>query len=502
MNTKKTLILALVLGVSVLYLTKVLLPGRARQEDAGRALSGVQESEITRIDVSRRSLGGQIDQFTISRTGSGQGNAQGTSEPQSQTSAMWVMPAIRGAVLDTNVLGEFLKSIRDLPVEDSLAEREVQADLSVYGLDKPVLTLVVHTTEDTSIEVAFGKKNEYLSQRYVKVSGRSGVFLVPDALFSAVNKQRSDIRSKNPIQFKVTDVRKAIIASPAGRIVVSQPAVGEWKIIEPRELAASKDAVDAMLNSIRTVTVTDFIDTALIDTTKKSPAVPSFENPKVSVQLEMREGADPSGLLVKLSGGANDADTGPEYVQVAGVESIYRLSGDLSSSLTKGVNDLRERAIVALGRSSFDTVVSGGGKIIPTTIAADGLVWTVNGKDGDPVFIEQYLQDLSDLQADDFPDTVPVDAFESPYLTLTITSKEPEKQTIVVTIGKEFQRSASDLLRYVKTSRSETVYAIRDVEAKRLVPHEEALAKQATPAPEPTERPAEKNRDTDSLVVR
>jgi hypothetical protein len=134
----------------------------------------------------------------------------------------------------------------------------------------------------------------------------------------------------------------------------------------------------------------------------------------------------------------------------------------------------------------IDTVVSSGGSdIIPTTIAASGLLWTVNGKDGDPVFIEQYLRDLADLKADDFPEEVPADAFESPFLSLTITTKDPGKETLEVTVGKELMRGEAETLRYVKTSRSGDVYAIRDVEAKRLVPHEEALAAQPTPTPQP-----------------
>jgi hypothetical protein len=143
--------------------------------------------------------------------------------------------------------------------------------------------------------------------------------------------------------------------------------------------------------------------------------------------------------------------------------------------------------MVSLTTSAIESVASTGSGITPTTIAASGLLWTVNGKESDPVFLEQYLQDLSRLMADDFADNPPADAFDPPFLQLTITTKGTENDSITLVIGKEFTKGASpDALRYVKSSKSDTVYVIRDVEAKRLIPHEEALVAKATPTPEPS----------------
>ena len=102
------------------------------------------------------------------------------------------------------------------------------------------------------------------------------------------------------------------------------------------------------------------------------------------------------------------------------------------------------------------------------------------------MFADQYLKDLTSLKADDFPEDIPADAFESPFLQLTITTKDAEKQTVTLTVGKQVVEGVAEPLRYVKSSRSDTVYAIRDVEVKRLIPHEEALVAKATPSPEPT----------------
>lgn len=487
MSTRKTLALALLLGLSVLYLTKVLLPDREKQAGEQRAFLVAEENQIASIEVAQRSVEGQTDRYTIQQRFAAASEINAASkapDPKPQQSS-WSMPAIRGSVLDSNVIGEFVKTVRDLRVDEQLSDRELHADLSVYGLDKPALTIVVHQNKGESVEVAFGKKNEYLSKRYAKASGRSGVFLVSEAVFLGLNKSRNDVRSKNPIQFDINDVREALITSSQGRIKVSQPAVGEWRILEPRELPASTDAVAALLNALRGVTVSDFIEVGPDEYGKYG-----FGSPRVNIHLQMREGLETDQVAFSLANAAAKSG-GPDelYLQVSGSDSLYKLASDPSPSLVKRLNDLRESAIVGLSVSSISSVVSAGNGITPTTIASSGLLWTINGKESDPMFVDQYMRDLTALKADDFPEDVPAGAFESPFLQLTITTKDAEKQTVTLTVGKELAQGVEEPLRYVKSSRSDTVYAIRDVEAKRLIPHEEALVAKETPSPEPTKEP-------------
>jgi len=492
--------------VSILYLTKVLMPSRERESSEKKALSGVSENQITRIDVSLRSSEGRFERYAIvqnlPQTGGAEANKP-SQEKAAQAKATWSLPAVRGALLDSNLVGEFVKAVRDLPLEDSLSERELNADLSMYGLDKPGLTLVVDKTGGESIEVAFGKENEYLSKRYTKVSGRAGVFLVPDAVYSNLSKSSSDLRSKNPIQFNVSDVREAVLTSAEGGIKLVQPAVGEWKITEPRTLPASTEAVNALVNALQGLTVTEFIqpygDGSSPNNLNRSDLDKQygFDKPKATFELKMRDGAEPSQVTVYLAHRIGLAGGVDEFfIKIGGVDSFFRLSADPSTSLVKKVNDLRNRSIVSLTVSNIESVVSAGSGIIPTTIAASGLSWTVNGKESDPVFLDQYLQDLSSLKADDFADTPPDDAFDAPFLQLTITTKGVEKDTITLVVGKELAKggatanglaeASSELRRYVKSSKSDTVYVIRDVEAKRLIPHEEALMAKATPTPNAT----------------
>jgi hypothetical protein len=469
MNIKKTLFLAAVLVVSVLYLTKVSLPKREQEAVERKAFSGFDEAKMVSVDLMLRALDGSTESYTLDHD---------VASSSLDNEINWSLRDARGAVLDANVVRELVRGVADLTVEEAISDRELNPDLSVYGLNKPILTVIARAAGDISREVAFGKRNEYLSKRYVKISGRSGVFLVPDAAFSVLSKSRKDIRSKNPVRFDVADVREALLTSSQGRIKIAQPAVGEWKIVEPKELPASKDSVESLLNALRGVTVSDFIALEGADLAQYG-----FKSPRANIHLQLREGLSANQLVFSLANSnAKTKEADEMYLQVSGADSIYKLASDPSPSLVKRLNDLREKKILAVKPSDIENLVSEGGGVTATTLASAGLVYKVNGKESDPVFVEQYLKDLTDLKAADFPETVPADAFDQQSFKLIITAKGSEQKVTTLTIGKEVPDTASDPLRYLKSSASDTVYAIRDVEAKRIMPHEEALVAKAAPA--------------------
>jgi hypothetical protein len=519
MNTRKTLIMAVILLIAIVYLTQSTLPKREREEASRRVFSALKGSELSTVDITRRLEGDKVESFSLKRLSastpsdadkvSSKNDAQ-ESEPDRSNAdfdlGSWDLTGVRGAVLDDEAVKGFLKGIKDLEIEGPLDEGALNKDISVYGLDKPALTISLHRPQggpqggitgasDEDSELAFGKLNQYLSKRYVKVSGRSGVFLAPDSVFDGLNKGKSDLRSKSPVKFEVADVREALITSSQGRIKISQPAVGEWRVVEPIEADGSQEDVNELFNALKGVQVAEFIDVG-----EEGYGNYGFSSPRVNIHIQLREGMEPSQMAFSLANRRADTGGADElYLQVSGVDSIYKLANNPSDSLVKSLTALRERRILKLETGGIKSVASSGKGIVATTIEAQDLLWKVNGKDSDPMFVDQYLRDLGALKAKSFPDTVPANAFDEPFLVLSIVLKDPEAKPITLTVGGEVRaddpgeqlstpadkpaEGDKDLKRYVKSSKSDQVYIIRDVEAKRIVPHEEALIPKATPTP-------------------
>jgi hypothetical protein len=385
---------------------------------------------------------------------------------------------VSGAVLDQAQIGGLFSGLSALEVEGPLDERETGYDVSVFGLDRPTLTLTLKEKGSERAEVAFGKKNEYLSKRYVKISGKKGIFLADEEQFAAVNKSSFDIRSKTPCSFVDSDLRSLVIVTKAGRVTLAQDIVGSWKIVEPSPLPASTEAVATLLSDLKGLTVEQFIDQG---STRQGEF--GLDSPEVTISLSFREGIEPRNITYKVSGKRATGAESATYVSSSTTDTVYKLTSDPTSQLAKSTNDLRERRIVPYDESEIkklSATLDDGQKV---EIAVSGVSWTINGKQSDPVFTQQFLNDVASFSASDFAASAPADMFSKPMLVLDIIKNPESNQRVTVTVGGETKGANQEVMRFVKTSASDTIYLVRDIEAKRIVPREEALIERATPAP-------------------
>lgn len=490
MNMKKTIVLAAVLLVAFLYMKKIAIPTHEQEVKRDVVFAGLKPLDLDQLRVER-SLGGETlrEVFELRSRGESSetpnkessGEAVVSSEDNAFQRLSWELVDVPGSVLDTTTVRAIVESIRSLNVGSPIQDSDLDRDFAVYGLDKPSLTVHVRRKGAEPVEIAFGKRNEYLLKRYVKVSGRSGVFLVDDGTFAALNKGRSDIRSKTPIQFSEADVRAVELSSAAGVVKVQQVTTGEWKIVEPQELPAATVLVNDLLRSLRDLRTVDFID-------KPNTVNDSYglADPAVRLSLVMKDGSIPQTTKIELAeidttNGKDSQASKSVYFRLSTGSTVFKASGDSLAKFTKGVADLRERRLFKLNSDDIERVNATGKGISAIEIVATNTDWNVNGKRSDPNFVEQLLNDISGLQAVEFPSQAPVDAFSESFLSLVITKKGEAKETVALQVGKE-AASKSGAARWARVGEAGEPVLISDVEAKRIVPHEEALV-EVTPAP-------------------
>jgi hypothetical protein len=494
MNMKKTLVLAAVLLAAFLYMKKVAIPSHEQDSKKEVIFAGLKPADLERIRVERTQPEASTREVfelhsrgeTKAETASEAQDEHGTpSEDGGFEKLSWELAQFPGAVVDKKIVDPMISSIKALDVGSPIQDSELDKDFSVYGLDRPVLTVSVQRKGREPVEIAFGKRNEYLLKRYAKVSGRGGVFLVDDGSFAALNKGSTDVRSKTPIQFVDDDVRSVELSSPTGVVKLKQATVGEWKIVEPSELAASTVLVSDLLRSVRELRVVEFIDEP-----QAQPEKYGLGSPAVRLSLTMKEGSVPQSIEIALSEVAGVGDKASQaskavYFQVSNVKTIFRAAIDSLSKFNKGEGDLRERRLFRLSADDIEKVRATGKGVPEVEIVATNTDWSVNGKRSDPSFVEQLLNDISGVQAVEFPTQRAADAFSETFLNLVITKKAEPKETITFTVGKE-ATSKSGAARWARVGDGGVPVLISDLEAKRIVPHEEALVEAAPPA-QPTQ---------------
>jgi hypothetical protein len=470
MNLKKTSLLALVLAVAVIYLTRVSLPSREQQIARDAVLGGQKVSELSRIKIVRRDYaGGPEATYTLVE-----------AAPQSQQAAgSWYVDGLSTVALDKAALDGFLKGFEALKVGEPIADSSLAKDFSMYGLDSPALTVVAESSkkELPRIEFSFGKKNEYLGQRYVKISGRSGVFLAEEAGFSAVNKSLADIRDKNPIGINDAEVESLIVASANGTVTVKRDGKDSWRITDPYDRPATPLAVKTLLDSLRSLRATEFID----DTSKSGRY--GVEAPKVSVKVFFGQDKIPNHREVKIGMSAVDGQMAA-YFTFNNAPSIFKSSSADLAPFILTADSFREKKVLGISMDEVQSVRASGAAVPPLEIQATEREWTVNGMKSDPVFVEQYLTDLSSLEAAEFTLKSADGAFDKPFLTLVIAKKGEQKEEVTLTVGDEVV-TRSGTRRFVRVGSDGEPVLITDIDAKRIVPHEEALIEVSSPTPTP-----------------
>jgi hypothetical protein len=459
MNFKKTVLLAGVLVAAVLYLTKVSEPRRKAELEKDKLFAAVDVAQVSRLSESPK----EGAPYSIMSVGAG------------ESSPAWAFTDLPTVKLDDGAVRGVIETLKGLTFEGPLSDAEVGSDLASFGLTAPSLTLTLQFKDSSQKEVTFGKKFDYLNKRYAKVSGAPGLYLVDEASFQSLNKGRTDIRDKTPVSFNIADVREVILDSSLGRIVVTQPAVGEWKVLDSELRAGSKQDVELLLSNARDLTVEEFVDGGEARLSEFG-----LDKPTTTMAIKLRDGLKESSIRVLVGEAPNSKGT---FFTYDGAPSVFKVAAEKAIPLRKGVIDLRDRKLLNVQAKDIEKLVSGGTASEPVEIQAAAMDWTVNGKMSDPVFVEELLTNVSNLTATDFPKSVPQDAFAQPFLVLTLTKKQGlGGETTVVTVGKETS-TAQGPARYVRVGEQGEVALIRDVEAKRVIPHEEVLVQRATPTP-------------------
>jgi len=485
MNPKKTLILAAVLVASILYLTKVALPAKDQEKNKEMAFVDFNAQRIERIDVVKESPPAPAEHFSLTNT------APKADVPADQTKAeegedkppppadltSWKLDKPTEVGVDDSLTQGFFSSLKDLKVGTAIDSSTLDRDFSVYGLDKPPLTLVVHELGKGPIELAFGKKNEYLSQRYVKVSGRPDIFMVDESVFTSLNKSASDLRDKKPIKIFDQDVASFTVKTAAGQFKLTQSAPGEWQIVEPISKPAVTIKVAELLRALKDLHVAEFLDGK-----KHDDPLYGLGKPAAAVSIAFKEGHKPERMNVDV-GVVPSADGKPEsttvYFTFSDAPSVYKTTWNPITKLSITPDDLREKKLVNVDLEDVSKIkLERPGS--PALELAYDKEWSVNGKPGDRTFVEQVVRNIVNLEAAEFPMNSAAAGFDQPQLTITVTPKAAGKSPIVVTFGKAgtLKNGAGVFARVGEAGES---VLVKETDFKQVNAREESLLVVATP---------------------
>lgn len=479
MNLKRLVCLAIFLLLALGYIFYIEKPRQKSISDSGKLFNAVPRQSINSIEIS----GGKGAYVLVNSKA--EAAAEGDKPIDDSTIGDWGFSDLPNADLDLAALNSLLTSVVEFDCPDKLEAKDLDPDLSVYGLAKPETKLVLKSGDKTQT-LEFGNRNEYVRRRYARLNGEQ-ICLGGEGLFNILGKSRSDYRSRNPIKFQDSEVSEIdVVLKSGGSFSVKNGDPGKWKLAKPIEASCSNEVVSNLTRQLRGVAISDFMDSANPSESSFNLAAPealftvSFKDSKRE-PLKIRASSVAGGK----DGSKNASEVGA-YFTLSGRAGILKTSQDLVSFGRIKIDKLREKKLFNFALDDAVGVRSESARGGSQALALESGAWKVNGKEADLIFVREYLRTLADTTAVGFPTKSADFGFNNPSARISVLqTRAGSASSRELVVGSKTDYEGKPGYFAAVDGQSEP-FIISEQSFKKLVPKEEVLLKTAEPTPQPS----------------
>lgn len=330
----------------------------------------------------------------------------------------WRITEPLDAPADATSVKNLVSAIADCEVKRELTD--ASADLSLYGLDKPFVTVSVKLRDKDLPPFMIGKNTPVGFSTYVQRTDDKKIQLAGSAFRTGMDKKVKDLRDKVLIDFADNDVQQLDVTGEGKQLQLVQKD-DKWSIAQPAAYAADGAAVRSFLSTLRSMRATDFPDDRPSDL-----GTYGLDNPQLKITLHLgKDNAEKTILLGK------ENDKKEVYVQRGGQPTVYTVSDWVFRDLNKNPADFRDKTVLAFDRDKITAIeLKRKDGSHSRLVHGANKQWQVEGVEGKPAetTITQYVTDLHDLKGYEIAADQPADlaqfGLDQPLLTVTVLGEE------------------------------------------------------------------------------
>lgn len=414
MSLRKTIVLGIVFLGLLLYTVKVEAPREELEQQKNHVFHDLKVGQIKSIEVKS-----QTEDFELVNEVFGAAPKE-TETINPRIAAGWGLGDAPGARIEFGALKGLVDALKNLDIAKSVAKEE-RRELSDYGLEKPELVLTLNLSDGESI-ISLGKKNNYVSSRYMSLSGQDEVFLTTDDLFNATKKRAIDFRDRTPLEVQEQQLKELKFEYSG------QPAIGfvkkdvdsNWYFSEPTQFKASNQKLSALITEYSILRADEYFDNVKSEDLAKY----GLDKPDLIISVKVLGGkigeqSESKVLISKVKESGADQEA---YFYVVGTPTVYKTRSKynpLDGIKAEEFREVEQFKLVANTAKKVTLVKSGdpGSQVsLEKTSEAE---WKINGKSASVPFAEEFMRNLIALPAIAFPESENVD-FSNPLLTIKV----------------------------------------------------------------------------------
>lgn len=337
----------------------------------------------------------------------------------------WQIVAPEPMRADPEQVSLLLSSLSPLTAQEVV---ENKADnLNQYGLDSPALEIDLTEKNRSQQRLLIGDDTPVGGASYAMLAGDPRVYTTYGK--SALNKSANDLRDKRLITLTTDQMSRIELDSGGAAIVLARNGSG-WALEKPAPYRTDSMAADGLASALA--------DAEMADTQppeKQAEADFANGNPVATVKVT---GASGTQTLEVRKG--NTAD----FVKSSVVPGVYQADLSLGDSLSKSVDDFRNKSLFDFNDAEPDAVdlQIGGPKPSSVELVHNAQGWWRDGKRMDTDSVESLVSGFRDLMATRFATS----GFTTPMMTATVTSNGGKRIEKVEIAEVKTGKSASGYL--------------------------------------------------------
>lgn len=222
-------------------------------------------------------------------------------------------------------------------------------DLAPYGLDNPVITLVLTDNEGASSTLVIGDEGED-GDYYALWEGMPWVFTVGNAVKNKLTLTEESLMERILLDYTVADVTDFTLETEHDSFIVSRTEDG-WEIEEPEKLKGDKTAVDDLLFEFKNLRFDEVVEKPTADAGRYG-----MDDPRLSLHVvyEEEEGGEKEASLI-----FGDEMSGGVYVRVIREDTdfVAFVTLDDPGVFSPTLFDLKDKSLLTFEPDDVERVV-------------------------------------------------------------------------------------------------------------------------------------------------
>jgi len=159
----------------------------------------------------------------------------------------WVITVPVEDITDPGTISIMTASLKDIRTPTIIKN---VGDLSEYGLDKPVLTVVIHLKKGKTVTLNFGSESPIPEMYYARLAEKRDVVVIGKDIKNNLSPKLAYLRERKVVNLTREQIHELAVKIKQGQVYRVINTNGKWNLTEPSEKELPTKEIDSIIDGL------------------------------------------------------------------------------------------------------------------------------------------------------------------------------------------------------------------------------------------------------------